>query len=169
MKEKFTPNAQNVLAVAYELSERMGQGYIGTEHLLIALTQCDGVAKDILLTNGVQAEKLLELAKQLIVLGGAEEPDGQDSFSPMARKVLLQSEQEANAYEERLAGTLSVWAFFIYKFFLKKFSWFRRSWNFHSCYGVKGRCFTLFQWVRKEVNSYGAIFFRKAVEDKKAV
>ncbi len=105
MKEKFTPNAQKVLAVAYELSERMGQGYIGTEHLLIALTQCDGVAKDILLQNGVQAEKLLELAKQLIVLGGAEEPDGRDSFSPLARKVLLQSEQEANAYNERLAGT----------------------------------------------------------------
>ena len=103
MKEKFTPNAQKVLAVAYELSERMGQGYIGTEHLLIALTQCDGVAKDILLQNGVQAEKLLELAKQLIVLGGAEEPDGRDSFSPLARKVLLQSEQEANAYNERLA------------------------------------------------------------------
>ena len=105
MKEKFTPNAQKVLAVAYELSERMGQGYIGTEHLLIALTQCDGVAKDILLQNGVQAEKLLELAKKLIVLGGAEEPDGKDSFSPLARKVLLQSEQEANAYGERLAGT----------------------------------------------------------------
>ncbi len=105
MKEKFTPNAQKVLAVAYELSEQMHQGYIGTEHLLIALTQCDGVAKDILLQNGVQAEKLLEIAKQLIVLGGSEEPDGQDSFSPMARRVLLQSEQEANVYEERLAGT----------------------------------------------------------------
>lgn len=105
MKEKFTPNAQKVLAVAYELSDTMGQSYIGTEHLLIALTQCDGVAKDILLTNGVQAEKLLELAKQLIVLGGTEEPDGQDSFSPMARRVLLQSEQEANAYGEPLAGT----------------------------------------------------------------
>ena len=105
MKEKFTPNAQRVLAVAYELSERMGQSYIGTEHLLIALTQCDGVAKDILLQNGVQAEKLLELAKQLIVLGGTEEPDGRDSFSPLARKVLQQSEQEANLYNERLAGT----------------------------------------------------------------
>ena len=105
MKEKFTPNAQRVLAVAYELSEQMGQSYIGTEHLLIALTQCDGVAKDILLQNGAEEDKLLELAKQLIVLGGGEEPDGQDSFSPMARKVLLQSEQEANAYGERLAGT----------------------------------------------------------------
>ena len=83
----------------------MGQSYIGTEHLLIALTQCDGVAKDILLTNGAQSEKLLELAKNLIVLGGGEEPDGQDSFSPIARKVLMQSEQEAHAFHEPLAGT----------------------------------------------------------------
>ena len=105
MKEKYTPNAQKVLAVAYELSEHMGQGYIGTEHLLIALSQCDGAAKDILLQNGVRAEKLVELAKQLIVLGGSEEPDGRDSFSPLARKVLKQSEQEANAYGERFVGT----------------------------------------------------------------
>ena len=91
--------------MAYELSENMGQSYIGTEHLLIALTQCDGVAKDILLTNGAQSEKLLELAKNLIVLGGGEEPDGQDSFSPIARKVLMQSEQEAHAFHEPLAGT----------------------------------------------------------------
>lgn len=71
--------------------------------------------------------------------------------------------------EERPADSLSVWAFFVYKNFLEKILWFRRNRNFHSCYGVKGRCFTLFQWVRKEVNSYGAIFFREAVEDKKAV
>ena len=81
-----------------------------------AYQQCAGFlrvpeSKEILDNTGVHpetytaAEKLLELAKQLIVLGGAEEPDGQDSFSPMARKVLLQSEQEANAYGERLAGT----------------------------------------------------------------
>lgn len=105
MRDKYTPNVRHVLAVAYELSEQMGQSYIGTEHLLIALTECDGVAKDILAQNGVQAEKLIELAKQLIVLGGAEEPDGRDSFSPLARKVLLQSEEEAHAFGEKLVGT----------------------------------------------------------------
>ena len=105
MRDKYTPNVRNVLAVAYEISEQMGQGYIGTEHLLIALAQCDGVAKDILLQNGVQTEKLIELAGQLIVLGGMEEPDGKDSFSPLARKVLVQSEQEANVFGEKLIGT----------------------------------------------------------------
>lgn len=47
--------------------------------------------------------------------------------------------------EERPTGRLSVRAFFIYKIFLKKILRFRRSQNFHSCYGVKGRYFTLFQ------------------------
>ena len=105
MKDKYTPNVRNVLAVAYELSEQMGQSYIGTEHLLIALAECDGVAKEILLQSGVKADRLIELAKQLIVLGGQEEPDGRDSFSPAARKVLLQSEEEAHAFGERLVGT----------------------------------------------------------------
>ncbi|MBE5950449.1 MAG: ATP-dependent Clp protease ATP-binding subunit [Lachnospiraceae bacterium] len=105
MKDKYTPNVRNVLAVAYELSEQMGQSYIGTEHLLIALAECDGVAKEILLQSGVKADRLIELAKQLIVLGGEEEPDGRDSFSPVARKVLLQSEEEAHAFGERLVGT----------------------------------------------------------------
>ena len=105
MRDKYTPNVRHVLAVAYELSEQMGQSYIGTEHLLIALTECDGVAKDILSQNGVKAEKLIELAKQLIVLGGAEEPDGKDSFSPLARKVLIKSEEEAHVFGEKLVGT----------------------------------------------------------------
>jgi len=105
MKNKYTPNVQHVLAVAYELSEQMGQSYIGTEHLLIALVECDGVAKDILDQNDVKAEKLVELAKQLIVLGGAEEPDGKDSFSPLARRVLTKSEEEAHVFGEKLIGT----------------------------------------------------------------
>jgi len=59
--------------------------------------------------------------------------------------------------------------FYIFLKFFKKSTFHERSDNFHSCYGVKGRYFTLFRWVRKEVNSYGAIFFRKADKNKKAV
>nr|DAM74291.1 MAG TPA: hypothetical protein [Caudoviricetes sp.] len=35
--------------------------------------------------------------------------------------------------------------FYIHKIFFKKLSIFRRCSYFHSCYGVKGRYFTLFQ------------------------
>lgn len=105
MSDKYTPHVQKVLAVAYKISEQLGQGYIGTEHLLIALSQCDGAAKELLAQNQVDAGRLLENAKKLIVLGGTEEPDGKDSFSPMARKVLMQSEKEAVTHGEPSVGT----------------------------------------------------------------
>ncbi len=105
MNNKFTPNAEQVLAEAYKLSEQMGQGYIGTEHLLIALAKIEGVAKEILVKNGAEADGLIDLSRQLIVLGGAEEPDGKDSFSPAARRVLEQSEREANARGEHYIAT----------------------------------------------------------------
>ena len=65
----------------------------------------EGVAKEILVKNGAEADSLIDLSKQLIVLGGAEEPDGKDSFSPAARRVLEQSEREANARGERYIAT----------------------------------------------------------------
>ena len=105
MKEKYTPNARVVLQEAYSLAYKFGQSYIGTEHLLLALAEQEGVAKDILIKNGLEPEKLLSLIKDLVVLDGLEKPDGEDSFSPLARKVILNSIQEANAYGESLAGT----------------------------------------------------------------
>lgn len=105
MKYKFTPNAEKVMSTAYRLSERMGQGYIGTEHLLIALVRVEGVAQKLLTQNGADADNLIKMAKQLVVLDGAEGSDGKDSFSPMARKTLAQSEREANHYGESYVAT----------------------------------------------------------------
>lgn len=105
MDNKYTANAKKAISAAYKLSEDMGQGYIGTEHLLIALIQTEGVAQNILEKNGAVLQNVQELAKQLIALGGSEEPDGSDSFSPLARKVLVQSEREAKKRNEPSVGT----------------------------------------------------------------
>ena len=61
MKEKYTSNARVVLQEAYSLAYKFGQSYIGTEHLLLALAEQEGVAKDILIKNGLEPEKLLSL------------------------------------------------------------------------------------------------------------
>ena len=105
MKEKYTPNAREVLQEAYRLAEGFGQSYIGTEHLLLSLVENEGVAKDILLKNGIKIEQLFKLIRSLVVLDGFEKPSKEDSFSPVARKVLENSINEANAYGESLAGT----------------------------------------------------------------
>lgn len=105
MENNYTPNAKRVLSAAYALAEKMGQGYIGTEHLLLALAKCEGTAKQLLEKNQADAEVILDLAKLLISLDGTEEPDGRDSFSPLARNVLAQSEREAAARKETKIGT----------------------------------------------------------------
>ena len=105
MKEKYTPNAREVLKEAYRLAEGFGQSYIGTEHLLLSLVENEGVAKDILLKNGLKIEQLFKLIRSLVVLDGFEKPSKEDSFSPLARKVIENSINEANAYGESLAGT----------------------------------------------------------------
>ena len=63
MKEKYTPNARKVLKDAYKFAEGFGQNYIGTEHLLLSLGENEGVAKDILLKNGLKIEQLIKLIK----------------------------------------------------------------------------------------------------------
>ena len=105
MKEKYTPNAREVLKEAYRLAEGFGQSYIGTEHLLLSLVENEGVAKDILLKNGLKIEQLFKLIRSLVVLDGFEKPSKEDSFSPLAKKVIENSINEANAYGESLAGT----------------------------------------------------------------
>ncbi len=105
MKEKYTPNARKVLKDAYKLAEGFGQSYIATEHLLLSLVENEGVAKDILLKNGLKIEQLLKLIKDLVVLDGLEKPSKEDTFSPLAKKVIEDSVQEAEAYGESLAGT----------------------------------------------------------------
>ena len=105
MKEKYTPNAREVLKEAYVLAGVFGQSYIGTEHLLLALAENEGVAKDILLKNGLKSERLYKLIQDLVVLDGLEKPSKEDNFSPLAKKVILDSVQEAGTYGESLAGT----------------------------------------------------------------
>ena len=48
MFERFTDRARNVLVDAQAAARRLGHGYIGTEHILLALLQGDGIAARVL-------------------------------------------------------------------------------------------------------------------------
>ena len=41
MENKFTPRAEESLRLAQEAAEEMGHGYVGSEHLLLALLEND--------------------------------------------------------------------------------------------------------------------------------
>jgi len=63
----FTPRTKRVLELAFKESRRMGQGYIGTEHLLLGIMkEGESVAVRIMMDLGVDPQKLLsELVKIL--------------------------------------------------------------------------------------------------------
>ncbi len=63
----FTPRTKRVLELAFKEARRMGQGYIGTEHLLLGIMkEGESVAVRIMMDLGVDPQKLLnELVKIL--------------------------------------------------------------------------------------------------------
>jgi ATP-dependent Clp protease ATP-binding subunit ClpA len=58
MFERFTASARATVVRAQEEARDAGDGYIGTEHVVIALTQDEGVAGEILRAAGVSATDL---------------------------------------------------------------------------------------------------------------
>ena len=67
MAIRFTQKAQNVLNRSLSYAGELGHTYIGSEHLLLALTaEADSVASKLLTARGMTVEKL----KSAIEAGG---------------------------------------------------------------------------------------------------
>lgn len=103
--DKYSKAARRVIALAMQVAEDIGQGYVGTEHLLIAIMQTECTAAKILEDNGPTIEKVLETVRQLALFDTVEESDGNDAFSPAARRVLLGAESDAVYYGYKQVGT----------------------------------------------------------------
>ena len=105
MYERFTEQAKQVMKIAEDISEQLGHNYMGTEHILIGLLDAEGVASKILVTNGLDKDKLIELIDQLIA------PDGKVGFAevnnitPRARNIIAKSYDLANRFKSKQVGT----------------------------------------------------------------
>ena len=70
MQKQFTEKAKKALTLASKAAGRLHQNYIGTEHILVGLLQENtGVAAQVLMENGVDAKKVIEIIKDLIAPG----------------------------------------------------------------------------------------------------
>jgi ATP-dependent Clp protease ATP-binding subunit ClpC len=68
----LTPRVKQVMTRSFQVSQEMGHGYIGPEHMLIALTEeRDGSAGNLLRKLGLTAESLRE--KTMKILGAKEQ------------------------------------------------------------------------------------------------
>ncbi len=94
MQKKFTKRAMDVLARAQEAATKLGNEYVGTEHILLGLTLVQqGVAARVLTAQNITYHQVMEriCAMQTEKKHFYAPPD----LTPRAKRVLERSRQEA--------------------------------------------------------------------------
>lgn len=106
MFETYTEKARNVLKQAAKISAQLGQNYIGTEHILMALVkEQDCAASQLLKERKVEEKKLWELVKSLISTEGATALKERPGYTPRAEFILEEARREAARFHEEKTGT----------------------------------------------------------------
>jgi ATP-dependent Clp protease ATP-binding subunit ClpA len=103
--DKFTERARRVLTMAQEEAQQLEHNYIGTEHILLALTrQGDSAAAHVLASLGVDAHKV-RTAVEFIIGRGDRAVLGEVGLTPRAKKVIELAVDEARRLNHHYVGT----------------------------------------------------------------
>ena len=106
MQKQFTEKAKKALTLASKAAARLQQNYIGTEHILVGLLQENtGVAAQVLMENGVDAKKVIDIIKDLIAPGNDLLVKEKNGYSKRAELVLEESNRQAIRFGSELIGT----------------------------------------------------------------
>ena len=106
MQKQYTEKAKSALRKAAKVSREFGQGYIGTEHLLIGLLRETGsVAAVILQQNGIREEDMLQLIKEHIAPDSSVMLQEKEGYSPKAADCLEEAGKMAERFHAELIGT----------------------------------------------------------------
>mgnify|MGYP002509822241 CR=1 FL=1 len=104
MQRKYTKKAQTVLQLAQESALKLGNRFIGTEHILLGLTLVrDSVACKALEEQGITSDAIFEKITTLISRGSISYIP--QDFTPGAKRVLEFSNQEAQHMGTGYIGT----------------------------------------------------------------
>jgi len=105
MFERFTDRARRVVVLSQEETRRLGHDNIGTEHLLLGLSEeGTGVGGRALAECGVEPDALRAQIEELVGRGTST-PSGHIPFTPEAKKALELSLREALALHHTYIGT----------------------------------------------------------------
>jgi Clp amino terminal domain, pathogenicity island component len=103
--DRFTNRAQRVIAAASGIALVHNHGYIGTEHLLLALySEPDAIAGKILLAHDITAAAVTAAVRE-IVPDGDEAYHGEPPFTPRASHVLQGAVEVAVDMGHNYVGT----------------------------------------------------------------
>lgn len=106
MQPQFTDKAKAALLLAEKTAKRLGQGYVGTEHILVGLMkEKTGVAARVLFDNNVDETQVIEMIRDLIAMDSPITIKDRDAYSPRARKVLEEAHRQAERFGEAQTGT----------------------------------------------------------------
>ncbi|HAJ80340.1 MAG TPA: ATP-dependent Clp protease ATP-binding subunit ClpC, partial [Fibrobacteres bacterium] len=103
----FTDRVKKVLQIAREEAVRLGNDYVGTEHLLLGLIkEGDGVAVAVLRSMSIDIDDLVATIEKTITSTGGMMTIGQMlPFTPRAKKVLEIAANEARSMSHKYIGT----------------------------------------------------------------
>lgn len=102
----FTDKAKTALKLAEKTAARMHTGYVGTEHILVGLLKENtGVAAKVLLENGADEDKILEMIRELIVPESPVALKEQEGYSPRAQSILEEAHRQADRFGAEETGT----------------------------------------------------------------
>jgi ATP-dependent Clp protease ATP-binding subunit ClpC len=105
MFERFTDRSRRVLVYAQDQARDLGDGFMGTEHILLGLIlEADGVAAKVLSSANVTYDAVRRIITE--TRGAVSDaPPGSPPFTPRAKKVLELSLREALQLGHNYIGT----------------------------------------------------------------
>src|SRR3954453_12233696 len=105
MWQRFTERARRVVFFAQEEAARLGENYVGTEHLLLGLTrESDSVAGRLLTDMGIALMDLRADIERQVTRGHGNL--GQDmQLTPRAKRVIDLAYEEARQLNNNYVGT----------------------------------------------------------------
>ncbi len=105
MNGKFTPKAQNVLNKTLLLASKLGHTYIGSEHLLLALSDEEkSISKKILDDKGLTYKILSEMVGEISGVGEPTKLSAYD-MTPRLKKIISYASSATDKNESDAIGT----------------------------------------------------------------
>ena len=107
MQKRYTKQAERVLKMAFAFARESGHPYVGTEHLLLALTgEYTSVAGQVLAMNKVDEEAIRKIVDELVSpVGEVIEKKRAVAESPRLLYILENSSEEAGRFRSEDIGT----------------------------------------------------------------
>ncbi len=102
---KFTEKAERALEFARESAEKFGHTYIGSEHILYALSSDEHTLSAVVLARaGISASRIETLIIELCGKG-AKSKLGADELTPSAKRIIEGAYAVARKYDSKKTGT----------------------------------------------------------------